>query len=316
MGLRSSEQRVAINHSPLATRHSPLAIRHSPLAIRHSPLAIRHSPFATRFLNMLRLRLLPPAEPENTSLWLTLQYALKRGLKTVFELEENELDTELVGSGCHCSLLIYEVPEGGVGVLRRLLKDPLALGEVAHAALELCHVQFQNGRWIDTRPDCPAACYECLLTFFNQYEALHLNRHQVLPLLAELADSTTELRFGGRTCREHFACLWEHCDGRSPLERHFLEVLRRKHCLLPTEAQKVISVPSCRPDFFYAPNICVFCDGTVHRDPLQADRDRQLRNALEQAGYRVIVLALDRMGENGLKTELARYPDVFFPYRS
>ena len=56
----------------------------------------------------------------------SLQYALARGIQELFEVEESELASELIGEGDHLGILFWEGAEGGLGVLRRLVQEPSA----------------------------------------------------------------------------------------------------------------------------------------------------------------------------------------------
>jgi hypothetical protein len=257
--------------------------------------------------NLLLVRLVQPSLGDHQALATSLRYALKRGIEETFELEETELAAESIGQGSHRAILLYETAEGGAGVLRRLVEEPQALAEVAQAALEICHFQLSEAGIQDLRPECRAACYECLLSYANQREALELDRYKIRDLLGELAHSRTELRPLGRSRQEHLEWLRQLIDPRSELERRFLETLAAGGYRLPDDAQKAIADPRCVADFFYDPNICIFCDGAVHDDPAQAAQDRQLRSQLLGHGYRVIALRYDQ----DLREQLARYPEVF-----
>jgi very-short-patch-repair endonuclease len=66
------------------------------------------------------------------------------------------------------------------------------------------------------------------------------------------------------------------------------------------------SIP-VQPDFYYErdgiPGICIFVDGPQHENPDQAARDRAVREALKDQGFRVVAIKsgrtiLDQVSEN------------------
>ncbi len=222
----------------------------------------------------------------------TLQYALERAIQAVYTLEEDELASERLGQGKY--LLFWEAAEGGAGVLSQILENPQAFQKLAHAALDICHFHHE-------KESCTQACYECLLSYRNQFDHPLLNRHHVRNYLEDLQSATIHLS-AQEVSEEHYQKLRAQTDPASELERQFLDRLYERGIRLPDAAQELVPEVNVKPDFLYRDKkIAIFCDGSVHDTPEQQERDRVQRDNLKfVAGYRVLCFRYDEDWESKL----------------
>ncbi|MEC9357551.1 MAG: DEAD/DEAH box helicase [Pseudomonadota bacterium] len=151
------------------------------------------------------LLLQPSGEWSDTTL-ATVQYALKRGIENVFQLEESEILAEPLPTRAERKgVLLYETTEGGAGVLSRLVSEPDALSRIAVAALRILHLDISDpAKLHETAPEaladvagtqCVAGCYRCVLSYYNQpdHELLDRRDDHARRILWRLACSTTDL---------------------------------------------------------------------------------------------------------------------------
>ncbi len=236
----------------------------------------------------------------------TLQSALKQGIQRVFQLEPNELAVDgLPNSDERRLLFFYEASEGGAGVLRRLVEDTEALALVARTALEICHFDPDSGE--DLGQDiCAAGCHNCLLEYYNQPDHRNIDRQLIRDFLLSLANSKTVMSGSSMSRTDHFAMLLERCD--SQLERKWLKLLMDQDLRPPTDAQRLISDCTCRPDFMYSDiNTAVFIDGPPHDAEDTKKNDARVNQCLMDAGYLVIRFH----HQDDWNSILDQYQDVF-----
>jgi hypothetical protein len=269
-------------------------------------------PFVTDSRNILLLR--PQTDgPIDEAFLKSLAHALRRALQVEYQIEEREIAIELIGREDNQNPLFWEAAEGGIGVWERLIADPREVQQLARRALELLHFDPENG---EEQPEwsqiCRAACYDCLLSYSNQSDHRHLDRHKVRDFLfalsrCEAAPVTNDAGYG-----EQYVRLLNLIDPGSTLERNFLRHLHENDIRLPDHAQHTPAHGTAvQPDFYFErdgiPGICVFVDGPHHDDPKQVERDSRVREALKDQGFRVIAIRWDRP----FADKLAENPDVF-----
>lgn len=271
-------------------------------------------------------RVVPFVEDHRNALLLTLPtvrdagarmavlYALKRAIEATYQLEPSELAAEPLpdraGDHAWAVLLLYEAAEGGAGVLRRLALDDGALADVAATALELLHFDPTTGadrrRAEHSREDCAQACYDCLLSYANQWDHRFLDRHSARPVLESLRDAllaTGSTR--GEDRDEQFDRLAKACND---FESAWLRACRDAGYHLPDLAQETVAGAYVRPDFAYRRpdgDTAIFIDGPVHDHADVAARDHAAGERLADRGWLVIRFPKDR----------TRWAEIFTSYR-
>ncbi|MEZ5181523.1 MAG: Zn-binding domain-containing protein [Acidimicrobiales bacterium] len=229
----------------------------------------------------------------------SLRYALERGAEAWFQLEDSELTTDVLPDPAERGRVLFtESAEGGAGALRRLVLDPGAIAAVARTALERCHFDPDTGEDLDHAPGaserCEKACYDCLLSYSNQLDHTHIDRHAIRDLLLDLATCTTAAGSGGRTRADARTILDALAD--SSLERRFVEWLDERGHRLPDRAQVTVTEANARPDLVYdlpTGRVAIFVDGPVHDAPAQADRDAAAEERLWDGGWTVVRIRHD-----------------------
>ena len=254
-----------------------------------SPRLQRVIPYVEDHRNCL---LIEPCAPLALEVMASLQAALKSAIQVEFQLEDSELAAEpLPTADDRRVILLYESAEGGAGVLRQLLDDPQALSRVARRALELCHYDADTLEDLRHAPgrkeDCEAACYDCLMSYYNQTDHDLLDRALLRDLLMDLARAEVQASPVAASRGKHLATLMALCE--SDLERRWLDFLEQHALRLPDAAQPVIESCHTRPDFFYtAQQVAIYVDGPAHDQPDVAAEDARMTESLEDQGYTVI----------------------------
>jgi hypothetical protein len=254
-----------------------------------SPSTQRVVPYVADRRNCL---LIEPLEPLPVEQMASLQPAIKNAIQVLYQIEDAELTAEPLPSREERNLiLIYESAEGGAGVLRQLFEQPDAFVQVAREALTLTHFDPDTGADLrhapGAREDCEAACYDCLMSYYNQMDHQLVDRMLIRDLLLDLTSSVLRASPGSEGRASHLANLRKQCD--SDLERDWLDFLEAHGLALPDAAQPLFESCQTRPDFLYSDDyVAIFIDGPVHDKADIAAKERQIDKCLDGMGYTVI----------------------------
>lgn len=256
----------------------------------------------------------------------TLQYALKRGIEAVYQLEESELMAEpLPTRDSRQSILLFEAAEGGAGVLTRLATEPDALAAVAAKALEVMHFKAPPERQVwapntlseeldhNGEPFCEAGCYRCLLSYYNQPDHALIDRKDktagglLLEMLCRLTQAQANQGTQGRAPEEHDAQLARTAG--SSLEQAWLGHVAERGYRKPDRGQHALAGADACADFFYDElNLVVFIDGPHHESDARRAQDAAIDRRLDDLGYLVIRFPKEQSAWPGI---FAAHADLF-----
>jgi len=232
---------------------------------------------------------------------ITLQYALKRAVENVFQVEPREIGAELMGDESQPNIFLYEASEGSLGVLSQFIEDKDVFKAVVSEAIRIC--RFDDKTYDDE------ASYDDLLNYYNQRYHDVINRFEIKDALDKLKGCGVEI-ITSKTFDDYetqYQKLLRDVDPNSTTEPKFLNYLYDNGLRLPDANQKVVEGIYCQPDFFYEPDVWVFCDGTPHDDPEVKKKDRQQRAAILNRGDQVFVYYY----KDTLKKIIGNRPDIF-----
>jgi superfamily II DNA/RNA helicase/very-short-patch-repair endonuclease len=255
--------------------------------------------------------LLTPSTARSVDELATAAYALKNAIERRFQLEERELAVELLPTSDEPrAILFYEAAEGGAGVLKRIAEESAAFRDVVRTALALCHFDPDTladlGRAEGASEACEAACYDCILSYFNQRDHEKLDRQKLVDVLGTWAASSLETSPLQAGRRDHAEMLTRFTG--SELERRWLRTVENRGLRLPTHAQfNVDGVQACADFAYEDAQVLVFIDGPPHDTPEAKAHDAELTERLEDAGWTVIRFHHDQEW----MAQFARFTSVF-----
>lgn len=302
----------------------------SPHACRHGAakedLAHQVILYSDAHMDVITLDVPPPADllrEDWESFYYSLLTALLHATAISLDLDESELSGFLAPhpeDADRHRIILYETAEGGAGAVEALT-DMNRLRLIASRAREILHAP-QDTPAAPEDEGCKRACYDCLCSFYNQRNHHLLNRHLALPLLRQLSAQLQSVLLSGISsavppAEATLDALLSRCQ--SELERTVLRALYTGGLPLPDDAQHLCTESSGAPvasaDFYYAEQrLAVLVDGPPHAQDYVQMGDQNRRTKLKSAGYSVLVIAHDAIGD-GLK-QLAQWLNVPLRARS
>ncbi len=244
----------------------------------------------------------PPDDGEKFG-W-SLAYALLGGFQVAFCAAGSELGAHLFhvpGPTTRTRVLLYETDEGGTGLLHNLWEAD-AWQRTARRALELLHVDPETGE--EAEGACEKACYDCLLSYYNQQYHDVLDRRAVIEALRRM--TSAEFSVQEDTADVTWTALRRNAEGAEPT---VIDELERRGFPFPVGQHSVVrdanGLAIAEADLLYPDRIVVWVHGSPHHQEHVQRRDADQETRLRAAGFRVVTIWPERL-EEGLRDLAAR----------
>jgi len=231
---------------------------------------------------------------------VTLQYALKRAIENIFQIESNELGVTRMGDPKQPNIFLYEASEGSLGILSQFIEEPKTFKIVISETIRL--LKFDDKEYLEP------ASYNDLLSYYNQRDHAIIDRFLIKDALEKLKLCSIEIQGDDKiSYEEQYQSLSRALDPNSDTEKKFLNYLYKNNFKLPDSAQKTVDGIYVKPDFYYSPDFWIFCDGTPHDKLNVKEDDKKKRDAIRNAGQQVF----EYYYLDDLETIISKRPDVF-----
>ena len=232
---------------------------------------------------------------------MTLQYALKRAIESLFQIESNEIGVELMGDKTNPNIFLYEASEGSLGILSQFVEDKAKFNSLILEAIKICRYDDENYK--------EPASYDDLLSYYNQKFHKDIDRFLIRDALNKLKICDVELITTNSfsNYEEHYKKILSKIDKNSSTELKFLNFLHDRGLRLPDDAQRRVNGIYSQPDFYYKPGIHVFCDGSPHDDPENILKDTTIRDVIRNSGEEVVIYYY----KDSLEELISKRSDIF-----
>lgn len=218
---------------------------------------------------------------------ITIQYAIQKAVEQHYNIEPVEIAARLMGSTENKNIMLYESAEGSIGVLKDIARNPAKLREIFLEAYEICGYDFTTKE--DKYPMRPKASYDDLLSYYNQWDHIKINRHSIIKALELLIASNPDDIVGG-SYEEKYEELKNGLHHRSPGEKKLLDYLFENGYRLPDYTNHNMEQYYVQPDFVYEKEkALIFVDGGIHKNAILKADDAKKRKTIELAGFDVLV---------------------------